>query len=95
MAKIRDDLVGVVYVDVGVERVVLRAGDVIPADVTVGDHLLAVSTQSFPLGDPSEEWKVSELRAWAEAHDVDLDDATKKADILAAIDLAKDAGDSN
>ena len=34
--QIRSDLVGVVYV----EDLVLRAGDIIPDGVTVGDHLL-------------------------------------------------------
>lgn len=37
MAKIRDDLQGVVSVD-GRN---LKAGDTVPADVTVGDHVLA------------------------------------------------------
>ena len=92
MAKIRDDLVGVVYVEVEGDRVMLRAGDDIPDGVSLGDHLLG---GSFPDGDPSDDWKVDELRAWADAHDVDLDDAKKKADILAAIELAKDARSAN
>lgn len=91
MAKIRDDLEGVVYLEIEGDRVMLRAGDTIPDGVEVGDHLVAVPSQSFPLGDPDDDWKVAELRAWAAVHDVDLDDATKKADILAAIELAKDA----
>lgn len=40
-----------------------------------------------PAGDPSEAWTVAELKAWAAdpAHPVDLGEATKKADILAAL----------
>ena len=37
MAKIRDDLVGVVHVS----GQVLKAGDTIPDGVEVGDHLIA------------------------------------------------------
>ncbi|MDJ0010102.1 hypothetical protein [Gordonia alkanivorans] len=40
MAKIRDDLEGVVYV----ANVVLKAGDTIPDGVEVGDHLTATTT---------------------------------------------------
>jgi hypothetical protein len=34
---------------------------------------------------PDESWKVADIKEWAAAHEVDLGDATKKADILAAI----------
>ncbi|MGW5387200.1 hypothetical protein [Nocardia sp. NPDC003963] len=36
-------------------------------------------------GEPSESWTVPQLRAYADHHDIDLGEATKKADILAAI----------
>jgi len=39
-------------------------------------------------GDPDETWKNDEIKAWAEAHGVDLGGATKKADMLAAIQAA-------
>jgi len=39
--KIRDDLEGVVYVEVDSQRVELKAGDDIPEGVELGDHLLA------------------------------------------------------
>ena len=39
---------------------------------------------------PDVSWKVSDLRAFAESNGVDLFDATKKADILAAIELHGD-----
>ena len=38
-----------------------------------------------PKGTPDETWKVAELTEWAKAHDVDLGDATRKADILALL----------
>ena len=35
--------------------------------------------------EPSESWTVPDLKAYAELHEIDLGEATKKADILAAI----------
>lgn len=40
--------------------------------------------------DPSESWTVADLKAYAELHDIDLGEATKKADILAVIAQADD-----
>jgi hypothetical protein len=37
---------------------------------------------------PDESWKNADIKAWAEDHGVDLGDATKKADMLAAISVA-------
>ena len=39
---------------------------------------------------PSDSWKVADIKAWAESHEVDLGDATKKADLLAAIQAHKE-----
>jgi sialic acid synthase SpsE len=36
-------------------------------------------------GAPDETWKNAAIKDWAEDHGVDLGDATKKADMLAAI----------
>lgn len=36
---------------------------------------------------PDKSWKVPELKAYAAEHDIDLGDATKKEDVLAAIEL--------
>lgn len=50
------------------------------------------SALAVPAGtpvEPDEKWTVDELRAYAEQHSVDLSEATKKAEILAAIDKAK------
>jgi hypothetical protein len=38
--------------------------------------------------EPNSTWKNEEIKAWAEAHEVDLGGATKKADMLAAIQAA-------
>jgi hypothetical protein len=35
-----------------------------------------------PEGEPNADWKVDALKAYAEEHDIDLDGATKKDDIL-------------
>lgn len=37
---------------------------------------------------PDEGWKNADIQSWAEAHEVDLGGATKKADMLAAIQAA-------
>lgn len=39
----------------------------------------------FPEGDPSEDWKVDELKAYAASKKIDLGDASRKADIVSAI----------
>ena len=39
-------------------------------------------------GVPNDSWKNDEIKTWAEAHGVDLGGATKKADMLAAIQAA-------
>lgn len=43
------------------------------------------SDEEIPEGDPSEDWKVDQLKAYAEREGVDLGGATKKADILTAV----------
>lgn len=48
----------------------------------------------FPEGDPSDSWKVDELKAYAESKSIDLGDAkdaTTKAPILEAIEKAAKA----
>lgn len=44
-------------------------------------------------GEPSDSWTVPDLKAYAELHEIDLGEATKKADILAAI--RADEGDGS
>lgn len=42
------------------------------------------------VSDPDDSWKVADIKEWAAAHEVDLGDATKKADLLAAIQAHKE-----
>lgn len=44
--------------------------------------------QMVPEGDPSDAWTVAQLKAYAAANGVGVGEATKKADILAAIAAA-------
>lgn len=53
---------------------------------------------SAPGGDPSSSWTIPALKAFAAEHEIDLGDASKKSQILAAIQAADttsndDAGD--
>ncbi|KAB1647476.1 hypothetical protein F8O06_02750 [Pseudoclavibacter sp. CFCC 14310] len=40
---------------------------------------------ALPEGDPSDKWTVGQLTAYAAAHGVDLGDAKKKDELLAAL----------
>jgi hypothetical protein len=39
---------------------------------------------------PDDSWKNADIKEWASAHEVDLGEATKKADMLAAIQAHKE-----
>ena len=70
--------------------VALAAGSEVPewADGLIGGHLIAPDVPAPAEGGdgvPDASWTVAELREYAKANDVDLDGATAKADILAAI----------
>lgn len=54
MAKIREDLDGVVYVRVGPEIVCLAAGDEIPGEAEVGEHLTADTPAPKKRGRPAK-----------------------------------------
>lgn len=47
----------------------------------------------YPEGAPEEEWTVKQLKAYAADRSIDLGDATKKADMVAAIAAAEESGD--
>lgn len=57
----------------------------------------AVSAEAEPEPDvveePSDSWTVPQLQAYAKAKEIDLGDATKKADTLATIQAATHEGD--
>ena len=44
--------------------------------------------QPAPAGTPNEDWTNAEIKAYADANNIDLDGATKKSDMLAAIEIA-------
>lgn len=44
---------------------------------------------------PDKSWKVAELKAYAEGHGIDLGEATKKDDILAALAGVADGDDND
>ena len=46
-------------------------------------------TVEIPEGAPSEEWKVDQLKAYAEKHDLDLGSAKTKPEMVAAIKAAE------
>lgn len=69
------------------DLVSVAAGEDVPqwAEGIVGAHLLDTPTESEESDQPEESWTVAELRDYAKAHDIDLEGATVKADILDAI----------
>jgi hypothetical protein len=74
----------------------LQAGETSTEPVEISDAELAViaSGDWFEVSGAAEpetnltKMTVDELKAFAEANEIDLGDATKKADILSAIELA-------
>lgn len=95
MAKIRDDLDGVVlqYGEDG-ELHTLRAGDDVPDGVFVGDHLTAAPDRDEPEpdGTPSKPRGNSGRDAWVEyatTLGVEFDGDATREDIKAAIEAAQ------
>lgn len=67
-------------------------------DLDVSDEELDDASDWFALADDAEGealagMKVDALKALAESEGIDLGDATRKADIIAAIELAREAND--
>ena len=81
----------------------VRPGTEAGSEHDVDDHLAArlinrgvaeeVKPKPAKSETPDESWTVAELRAHAEEHEIDLGAATKKADILAAIEATSQADD--
>lgn len=71
------------------EPVVLLEGTDCPDwavdQITNPDVLDQVEQVEAEKGEPSDDWTVDELKAYAEEHDIDLAGATKKADVLKAV----------
>ncbi|MFC9892116.1 hypothetical protein ACFVMC_00340 [Nocardia sp. NPDC127579] len=69
-------------------NVLMKGPDAAPEPVVVEPE-----PEAYPEGEPSDTWKVTELQAYAKAKGIDLGEATKKADILAAITAASRPGE--
>lgn len=54
----------------------------------LGSEWVDAESPARPEGAPSTSWKVADLKAHAEENGIDLGDATKKEDIVAAITAA-------
>lgn len=80
----------------GVGSVLVEAGATLDAELSAEDAELFATLEGIEItSSPDSEdapslskMTVDELKAFAEANDIDLGDATKKADILSAIELA-------
>jgi len=79
----------------GVARSLVKA---VPEGYLVPDAVLAVfhgesdadGEEQSAEAAPTSDWKNAEIKDWAAAHDLDLGDATTKADMLAAIAAANE-----
>lgn len=69
------------------EVTAVKEGYVVPLAVIEAYHGTGEVVETAP-ATPTEEWKNREIKDWATAHEVDLGDATTKADMLAAIAAA-------
>lgn len=61
------------------------------AKCKVLDSIGEATTEDFSVAEPLDEMTLAELKEYAKAHDIDLDGATKKAAVLAAIKAAEQA----
>lgn len=83
--KVVNSLAGPVTIPAGAEATV---------ELNEAEHTVAMLMGWFEEVDGDGEldgMKVADLKALAEAEGIDLGDATKKADIIAAIELAREA----
>ena len=85
--KIRNDLIGVVTAYKDGNPIVLKAGDTVPAGVTVGSHVAVGQPDTDP-DSPFAGMKAAELKAYAEEHGIDLGTATKVAEVRAILEAA-------
>lgn len=63
--------------------------DLFPGQFTVPDD--EPTSSDLPEGDPTKDWTIAQLEAYARDHGVDVTGAKKKADLLTAIEQAADA----
>jgi hypothetical protein len=74
----------------GLTLVMAEPGQVIEADDFEPEWFEEVEAEEGE-GEGLEALKVADLKALAEAEGIDLGDASKKADIISAIELAREA----
>ena len=78
-------------------RLVSPAGTVVECDGDLAEKMKRMgwsdgeSTASQKSSTPDKTWKNDDLKAYAAEHSIDLGDATKKEDYLAAIELHLEA----
>jgi hypothetical protein len=75
----------------GVEATEVKAvvgGYLVPDAVLAAFHEAIDGTADDAEATPTSDWKNAEIKEWASTHEVDLGDATTKADMLAAIAAA-------
>jgi hypothetical protein len=84
--EVRTSIRGYIVPDaVAAEYHRMVAGNTAPVEEEiVEEEVVEEEKSSFP----DEGWKNDDIKAWAESHEVDLGNATKKADMLAAIQAA-------
>ena len=61
------------------------SGYLVPDAVLDAFHEAVDGTADDAEDTPTSDWKNAEIKDWASAHDIDLGDATTKADMLDAI----------
>jgi hypothetical protein len=84
--EVRTTIRGYIVPDaVAAEYNKMLAGDTEPVEEVAVEE---PEEEGPPEGEPDGSWKNDEIKTWAEAHGVDLGGATKKADMLAAIQAA-------
>jgi hypothetical protein len=66
----------------------VAGGYQVPDAVLAAFHEAIEGTADDAEATPTSDWKNAEIKDWAKAHEIDLGDATTKADMLAAIDAA-------
>jgi len=72
------------------EVTAVTGGYLVPDAVLAAFHEAIDGAADDAEATPTSDWKNAEIKEWAAAHDVDLGDATTKADMLDAIASANE-----
>lgn len=68
----------------------VKEGYQVPDAVLAAFHTATDGTADDAEATPTSDWKNAEIKDWAHTHEIDLGDATTKADMLAAIAAANE-----